>query len=74
MVLDKDGVLPHESRADTWRFAPEDPAFRERVLETVAKGDRRVESHWVKCRPVPYTEAWFETKWRAFRNGEIYNP
>ena len=74
MVLDKDGMLPHKSLGDAWRFAPEDPAFREKVLETVAKGDGKVQNRWVNRRPLPHTEAWFETGWRAFRDGEIYNP
>ena len=74
MVLDKNGLLPHKDLGDSWRFAPEDPAFREKVLETVAKGDGKVENRWVDCRPLPHTEAWFETGWRAFREGEIYDP
>ena len=74
MVLDKNGLLPHKDLGDSWRFAPEDPAFREEVLETVAKGDGTVENRWVDCRPLPHTEAWFETGWRAFREGEIYDP
>jgi succinate dehydrogenase/fumarate reductase flavoprotein subunit len=74
MVLDKNGLLPHRDLGDSWRFAPEDPAFREKVLETIAKGDGKVENRWVDCRPLPHTEAWFETGWRAFREGEIYDP
>jgi succinate dehydrogenase/fumarate reductase flavoprotein subunit len=74
MVLDKDGVLPHKSLGDEWRFAPEYPPFRKMVLETVANPDGTVKSRWVNRRPVPHTDAWFETEWRAFRDGEIYNP
>ncbi len=74
IVLDRDGMLPHGSLGDAWRFAPEDPAFRKKVLETVTKGDGEVVNRWVNRRPLPHTEAWFETEWRAFREGEIYNP
>lgn len=74
MVLDKDGLLPHKNLGQAWRFAAEDSGFREKVLETVAKGDGKVENRWVNRRPVPRTEAWFETEWRAFREGEIYDP
>ncbi len=74
MVLDKDGLLPHKNLGQAWRFAAEDSGFREKVLETVARGDGKVENRWVNRRPVPRTEAWFETEWRAFREGEIYNP
>lgn len=73
MVLDKDGLLPHKNLGHAWRFAAEDSGFLEKVLETVAKGHGKVENRWVNRRPVPRTEAWFETEWRAFREGEIYN-
>ncbi len=73
MVLDKNGMLPHRDLEDVWRFAPEDRAFRENVLETVAKPEGKVENRWVNRRPLPHTDAWFETEWRAFRNGEIYD-
>jgi succinate dehydrogenase/fumarate reductase flavoprotein subunit len=74
MVLDKNGSVPHEDLGDEWRFAPEDPDFREKVLETVVRGEGKVENRWVDRRPLPHTEAWFETGWRAFREGEIYDP
>ena len=74
MVLDKHGMVPHEDLRDEWRFAPEDPVFREKVLETVVGEDGKVENHWVDRRPLPHTDAWFETGWRAFREGEIYDP
>lgn len=74
MVLDKNGVVPHEDLGEEWRFAPEDPTFREKVLETMAKEEGKVENRWVDRRPLPHTDAWFETGWRAFREGEIYDP
>lgn len=72
MVLDKNGELLHRKLGDEWRFAPEDPAFREKILETVAKPDGKVENRWVSPRPLPQTETWFETEWAAFREGKIY--
>jgi succinate dehydrogenase/fumarate reductase flavoprotein subunit len=74
MVLDKNGVVPHEDLGEEWRFAPEDPTFREKVLETVVKEEGKVGHRWVDRRPLPHTDAWFETGWRAFREGEIYGP
>jgi succinate dehydrogenase/fumarate reductase flavoprotein subunit len=72
IVLDEKGVLPHKNLGGTWRFAPENRAFRERVLETIVEPNGQVENHWVDRRPLPHTEAWFETEWKAFREGEIY--
>jgi succinate dehydrogenase/fumarate reductase flavoprotein subunit len=36
MVVDPGGIRVHEKLDDRWRIAPENPAFREKVLETVA--------------------------------------
>ena len=54
-------------------LAPENPAFREQVLETIAQRDGRATSRWVPRRPMPDSDAWFETAWAAFRQGTIYN-
>lgn len=73
IVLDPQGVRAH-ARLDAaqWSFAPENPAFREQVLETIVGGDGQVDSRWVPRRPMPESDVWFETAWAAFRRGEIY--
>jgi succinate dehydrogenase/fumarate reductase flavoprotein subunit len=72
MVLDAGGVPAHGTLGPEWRFLPAAPAYRERVLETVATPEGAVESRWVPRRPLPATEGWFETAWAAYRAGEIY--
>jgi len=76
IVLDPGGTRIHETLGDEWRLVPEDPAFRERVLETVLAGADlgapRLEHTWVPRRPLPETDAWFETAWARYREGEIY--
>jgi succinate dehydrogenase/fumarate reductase flavoprotein subunit len=72
IVLDPDGESVHERLGDQWRIAPEDPGFREKVLETVATPEGQVRNEWVPRRPIPATDAWFETAWASFRSGEIY--
>jgi succinate dehydrogenase/fumarate reductase flavoprotein subunit len=72
IVLDKEGERLHAKLGDEWRMAPEAVAFRDKVLETVAAADGRVENRWVDRRPIPRTDAWFETTWASFRRGEIY--
>ena len=67
------GVRIHDKLGEEWRIAPEDPAFREKVLETVASPDGEVKCKWVDRRPIPRAEAWFETAWARFRRGEIYD-
>jgi len=72
MVLDPAGTVAHESLGDAWRFVPENPAFRDKVLETTVGGDGKVLNEWVARRPLPHTDEWFETAWAAFREGKIY--
>ena len=73
LVLDEEGILVHEALGDSWRFKPEDVTFRERVLETVADPSGGVGNEWVPRRPLPRSEAWFETDWARFRRGDIYD-
>jgi succinate dehydrogenase/fumarate reductase flavoprotein subunit len=72
MVLDPAGTRAHDRLGPEWNFAPPNPDFREKVLETAATPDGTVSSAWVPRRPLPQTDAWFETAWAAFRKGEIY--
>ena len=74
IAVTPNGVRIHDKLSNEWRIAPEDPAFREKVLETVASPDGEVKNEWVDRRPIPRTEAWFETAWARFRHGEIYDP
>ena len=70
--LSPDGVRVHDRLDDTWRIAPEDASFRERVLETWVAADGAVAHAWVPRRPLPGTDVWFETAWARFRSGAIY--
>ncbi len=72
MVRDASGQCAHE-RLDKndWSFLPEDPSFKEKVQETVVQ-DGKIKNRWVKCRPIPESNLWFETAWADFRNGKIY--
>ncbi len=73
MVIDPQGIDSHERLSDEWRFAPEDATFRDKVLETQADAaSGQVMQEWVARRPIPEADAWFETAWAAYRNGEIY--
>jgi succinate dehydrogenase/fumarate reductase flavoprotein subunit len=72
IVLAKDGVKVHDKLGDEWCIAPEDASFRERVLVTVARLAGEVKNEWVACRPIPETDAWFETAWASFRSGAVY--
>jgi succinate dehydrogenase/fumarate reductase flavoprotein subunit len=72
VVLSPGGTRAHEHLGPEWSFTPPNAAFREQVLETAATPDGTARSAWVPRRPLPMTDAWFETAWAAFREGEIY--
>jgi hypothetical protein len=57
---------------EEWRFAVENPVFREQVQESWLEAPGKVANRWVPCRPLPETSGWFETAWAAYRNGNIY--
>ena len=72
VVLDPNGIPLHEKLAATWRIAPENTGFRDKVLNTrynPATGET-VHSH-EPCRPLPDGDLWFETAWAAHRTGKI---
>jgi len=72
MVVAHGGTPIHDRLGDEWQIEPENTAFREKVLETVVEAGGSVENRWVDRRPLPVTDAWFETAWTRFRKGEIY--
>ena len=72
IVIDREGAPIHDSLGEEWCIVPEDPNFRDKVLETVARANAKVESEWVDRRPIPATDSWFETVWARFRSGEIF--
>lgn len=72
IVLDRDGVEIHDALGENWRYIPEKPDFRGKVMETVYLSDGSIQSNWVERRSIPETDAWFETAWSSFRSGEIF--
>jgi succinate dehydrogenase/fumarate reductase flavoprotein subunit len=72
LVTHAQGVPAHALLGEEWRFAAEDPSFRDKVLETVADQAGSVVNQWVQRRPLPQTNNWFETAWADFNTGKIY--
>jgi len=72
IALSETGRHVHDKLDDSWRVQPENVDFRARVLETCADGES-ITSEWVERRPMPETDAWFETAWAKYREGGIYD-
>jgi hypothetical protein len=72
IVLDKNGKKVHPQLDSSWKIQPEDPTFRDKVQETEVAGSGRIAQKWVRRRPIPADELWFENVWADFRKGAIY--
>ncbi|MDD2600695.1 MAG: FAD-binding protein [Kiritimatiellae bacterium] len=69
MVVKDDGIdHPHP---EEWLMEPENPEFREMVLESVFE-DGATRNQWVGRRPLPVEESWFERVWADYRAGRIF--
>ena len=73
IVLSEKGQQVHKLLDISMKIAPEDTSFRKQVLETICKKDGSVMHQWIPCRPIPESDAWFETTWARYRNGDIYS-
>lgn len=72
IVLDPAGLPVHPLLGEDWTIQRENETFRKMVLETELLPSGGVRHHWEACRPIPETDLWFETAWKRFRTGEIY--
>jgi hypothetical protein len=73
LVLDPAGEKPAPTLGDEWRFSATSPGdFTERkILEIRLGRDGVTEKTWVDPRPLPESEAWFETVWSDFRGDRV---
>jgi len=72
VVLTPDGRPVHPKLP--FRIADEDRSFRASVQMVTAAPDGSAEIRRVPCRPIPETDGWFETVWKACREKKIYDP
>ncbi len=72
MVRDASGTHAHKQLdREAWSFLQENESFREMVQETTVV-DGKIRNRWVKRRPIPESDLWFETAWADYRAGKIY--
>ncbi len=73
LVLDKTGLPVLEGQLGEWRFKPENEDFRDLVLETRWNGqDKKFASAFVRRRPIPDDDSWFENVWGDYIRGKIF--
>lgn len=72
IVLDRAGKALHRGLGKSWRMMPENQQYRDLVQETVRDQRGRIRHNWVRRRPLPEPELWFENVWAQYRSGGIY--
>jgi len=73
LVADAGGLEVLPGKLSSWRFKPEDPAFREKLLLTAFDaGSRRYTSTFAPRRPIPEDDSWFENVWGDFVKGKVF--
>ena len=73
IILDPAGTKVHNQLDDKWKIQLEDSSFRQKILKTCLGEEGVIAHEWEAVRPLPEIDAWFETTWAAYRNGETYD-
>lgn len=71
VVISEDGRPVHPKLP--FKIEEEDKSFRASVQEIAAAPDGSAEIRRVPCHPIPETDGWFETVWKACREKRIYD-
>lgn len=74
VVQDEAGkLLVKTKRGEELPHRSEDPSKKKEILETKVGRDFNVEVKTVPVRTIPEDDSWFETTWKEFREGGIFN-
>ncbi|MBU0518701.1 FAD-binding protein, partial [bacterium] len=73
LVLDQRTDKPYKDLEDSWRFDLNDERdFGDtHILEIWLENLTEVKTRWVKPRPVPKEDGWFEEVWKNYREDKI---
>jgi hypothetical protein len=71
LVQDPEGIAVHPLLEGEWKYKPEVPEFRERLLLTRWDG-KQFQHRWIPRRPIPKEEFWFETTWKEHREKKYF--
>ena len=65
LIVKENGKPVHPGLADEIRFVEDDGHHKEQIQEACWE-DGEVQIQWRQVRPIPQTEQWFETVWKAY--------
>lgn len=72
LVLDEAGESVSEKLPPQWRFRPERMELRGQILEFGYR-EGAYWTEWTPVRPIPEEDGWFETVWRDYQDGKIFD-
>jgi succinate dehydrogenase/fumarate reductase flavoprotein subunit len=58
---------------EQWRLNPPALFVDTHVLEVSVGADLTPRTTWVDIRPIPAEDGWFETAWKAYRDGTVFD-
>ena len=77
LVMNPRGDISCPALGDQWRFSFNAPGafvdqhILEVSIDPEAASGAKVRKQWVKVRPIPRPDTWFETVWKAYRDDEV---
>jgi succinate dehydrogenase/fumarate reductase flavoprotein subunit len=73
LVKNPEGKIPCQEVGEDWKFLlnEEDAFVNEKILEVSLDKGGGVLKKWVKIKPIPQEDTWFENVWNRFLNDDI---
>jgi succinate dehydrogenase/fumarate reductase flavoprotein subunit len=59
--------------SERWRLNPPGTFVDSHILEVSVGRDPAPRTAWVDIRPIPEEDGWFETAWKAYRDGTVFD-
>jgi succinate dehydrogenase/fumarate reductase flavoprotein subunit len=73
MIVDEEGDSVIKALPEDLRYRSEDEGLRARIQEQLKEPEGEVSTRWVDRRDLPEEKFWFETVWKEFREGEVFD-
>ena len=72
LVMDPKGENIYEKLDKYWKFKPENPDLRDKILTVIYK-DGKFITDWIPVNKIPEDNYWYENVWRDYREKKIFD-
>jgi uncharacterized lipoprotein len=74
LVMDPKGEKIYEKLDSYWKFKPENPDLRDKILTVTYKDeDGKFVTEWIPVNKIPEDNYWYENVWRDYREKKIFD-